>query len=54
MVRIVGGSYAAWIAMLLLWVPSVIAVFLYFGWTTDTYPSYRPHPSCSTSTQDLR
>ncbi|ELR25064.1 uncharacterized protein ACA1_287630 [Acanthamoeba castellanii str. Neff] len=40
MVRIVGGSYAAWIAMLLLWVPSVIAVFLYFGWTTDTYPSY--------------
>ena len=50
MVRIVGGSYAAWIAMLLLWVPSVIAVFLYFGWTTDTYPAYRPPPSCSAST----
>jgi len=40
MVRIVGGSYAAWVATLLLWVPSVIAVFLYFGWTTEEYPSY--------------
>jgi hypothetical protein len=39
-VRLQAGSFAAWLATCLLWVPAVVAVTLYFGWTGPDYPSY--------------
>ncbi len=43
------GAFGAWTATILLWVPSVVGVFLYFGWSGPTYPTYALHITHTTT-----